>query len=268
MKKNKMSELLAWEEILKRREFIINNYKELDCPELAFIAQELKMNHHEIYKLANQKRKELKEAITPSLFQSAIVQDYLGIYRQQKGPYAIESITPIDETTLQLNAFSMTYYPKYHKNDYDQIKQELIFIKELRGKGIFRYKERELIPNKESNFADIRVANLSLKDPEKNGYVISMMQRNQEAILFDASNSAYKEKSNCLRGSIIGGTPLNSSIIQEEFSKTCKESQKASKLSHPEYFAYLEEQGSELDLLHEIERQRTLQKNKTADSEK
>lgn len=253
---NQMKKLLAEEELLRKKEILISNVEGMDHPKLFRISCRLKEIHHEMYELEKQKRKELKNAITPTLLESPLVETYLGIYKNQRGPYVISSITPLDRTTLELTALSTPYYSKYHKNNDRNIKQELIILRELAEKEIFRYRERVLKPEDISDYPNIKVANLNIKDQNKNNYNVTMIQRNDDAILYECQEDRYQKYSHYLGGSIIGSKDLNSDAIHQEFSRICQESKIHSSLNG-EYFTLIEQEVNQLDLLRELEKNRT-----------
>lgn len=170
---------------------------------------------------------ELQNQLSQTLWNQPLLQNYLGIYQNQKGPYSISTINAINENIVMLTACTTNYFHLHHQTSfYDNAQLDIIILKELE-EGLFRYYAREYKKPAKEEYSTTYKTIYSIQDLER--------------------DSSYFEEH----------------YIPREFKKICRIAGKKENLSIP-YFDIIYEQGKDLktpNIFREYKKKRTLDIN-------
>lgn len=207
--------------------------------------------HQVIAKIIKEERSQLEKQICPELWQSPLLQNYLGIYKNQKGPYVVNEITAISDHAVEISATTTKRF-SHHRSWYENVLEDYILLK-LQEAGIFRYYERLFAkPEYYGEFLADKKAILSIKDPQKNNYQIQILNENDHHILIPRITIHQG------RDFFLGEQFKNGDIQSENIKATCNYAKTAISKNpkwNPDYFDALYEESKNIDLLKKSENQ-------------
>ncbi|MCI8575750.1 MAG: hypothetical protein HFI09_04700 [Bacilli bacterium] len=208
--------------------------------------RKIKQIHQEIFENVTGQKEDLKEKISQNLWEEAQLQNYFGVYQNQKSPYTIFDIAAIDYHTVLIQAGYTQYFKARHRNPNNDLIHNSIILKDTPN-GLFRYNEQKL-ETKDQPTDITTKASLKLKDPNRNIYIFHIQECLNENIKIEAKIDRYRYglylfKRDFLRGKITSEDleQFTEKINQVEFDYW----------NNREYFKYLKQESKSIDLLKE-----------------
>ncbi len=160
-------------------------YKKLgnqDRSKLKRYERKIKQLHQAIKEIVELEKREIKQNTNPQLWNDPLVQNYFGMYAQQKGPYVINDINLINENEISISAATTEIF-RHHKSLYHNAKEDYILLR-LQERGILRYYERLFVtPEKHTEVVAERKSILNMKDTFKNNYLIELLKEKNRIFL-------------------------------------------------------------------------------------
>lgn len=211
--------------------------------------RKIKQIHQEISANVIEQQKEIKEKISPSLWQEPQLQNYFGIQKGQKSPYTIFDIIPRNHNTIEIQAGFTPYFKLRHRNPNTNMIHNLIILKET-PQGLFRYNEQELKPDDQPNTVT-KKASLKIKDPNKNIYIFHVQENLKGDKKIEAKIDRYRYGLYLFKRVF-----FTEPITQNDLEKLLEliNQVEFDNWNSQEYFNFLVEANEDISILNEIDK--------------